>query len=391
MLVPASLAEHTVESLYAAHRRDRAWIYRLLLLGAFGALASLPLIKVDVSVRAPGMVCPASGRTELRVAVSGRIEQVLAGENESVEAGQALVVLASTDLDERLARQRARQAECAGVLHDLARLIRTTGVGETEASAEFLTAALRQEWVQYTVQRDAYRLAANKAQGELARYTTLSEKGIATRQEWENARYEAERLAMESRLLAEQARSRWQDRLKEEGSALADFDSAITRLEDERAQCTLRAPKSGVLLGLTGLNPGTYVAGGQVLGILSPADALLVETQVPSRDIAQVKLGQAARLQVDAYPYTEWGTLEGVVTAISGDWAGGADASGGPPVFKVLVRPSRLFLSLPGGMRGELKKGLTLSARFTVARRSLWQLLYDDAGAWLNPQDQRRT
>ena len=388
MFIPASHAEHTVESLYAGPGREPPWTYRILLAGVIGVLASLPFIKVDVSVRAPGMVRPATERTELRLAVSGRVEQVLVRDNATVAAGQELLVLSTTDLDERLARNRALQAEHVAASADLARLIAATESGLAPPEVDFQTPALRQEMAQYSVQLGSYRLAEEKARGELARYTTLAGKGIATQQEWENARYEAERLRAESRLLAEQSRTRWQARWREETTALAGLVSDQQRLQEEREHYTLRAPAEGALLGFTGWSPGTYVASGQVLGAISPDDALLVETQVTSRDIGLVRIGQPARLQVDAFPYTEWGTLEGVVTAISGDWVGGGEKTA--PGFKVMVRPSRLHLNLPGGIRGELKKGLTLSARFLVARRSLLQLLYDDASAWLNPNDRRQ-
>ena len=36
--------------------------------------------------------------------------------------------------------------------------------------------------------------------------------------------------------------------------------------------------------------------------------------------------------------------------------------------------------------KGKLKKGMTLQAYFNVARRSLYQLLYDKIDNWLNPQ-----
>ena len=39
-LLPADLAAHTVESLYAEHGAPRLWIYWLVLLGVIGALAS---------------------------------------------------------------------------------------------------------------------------------------------------------------------------------------------------------------------------------------------------------------------------------------------------------------------------------------------------------------
>jgi HlyD family secretion protein len=389
MFAPASLAEHTVESLYAEHGREQPWTYRLLLVGVIGALASLPFIKVDVSVRAPGMVRPAAERIELRLAASGRIEQVLVRDNESVEAGQALVILASTDLNERLARNRALQADRREAMADLAGLVSAvTSAGEMKEE-QFQTSALRQEHSQYLVQRAAGRRAAIRAQNELDRITTLAGKGIVTQQELDNARYEQERQQSELRMVQEQALSRWQARLRDEGTTLADLASEEQRLNEERSHYSLRAPAGGVLLGFTGWNPGTYVTAGQVVGMISPDAKLIVETQVASHDIGLVQPGQRVRLQVDAYPYTEWGMIDGVVSSISGDWI--ASGSGGSaPGFKVMVRPEALRLNLSNGIHADLKKGLTLSARFLVARRSLLQLLYDDASAWLNPNDQRR-
>ncbi len=389
MFAPASLAEHTVESLYAEHGREQPWTYRLLLAGVIGALASLPFIQVDVSVRAPGMVRPATERTELRLAVSGRIEQVLVRDNESVEAGQTLVVIASTDLDERLARNRALQAERRDLWADLSDLVATPDSAERKAD-RFRTAALRQEYNQYRVQMVASERAVARALIELDRITLLAAQGIITQQELDNARYEWERQQSDARLAQEQALSRWQTRLREESTALADLASEAQRLNEERIHYTVRAPASGVLLGFSGWNSGAYVAAGQVVGMISPDANLVVETQVASRDIGLVQPGQRVRLQVDAYPYTEWGMIDGVVSTISGDWTVG-NSDGSAPGFKVMVQPKTLRLHLSSGSHADLKKGLTLSARFLVARRSLLQLLYDDASAWLNPNDQRQT
>ncbi len=52
-------------------------------------------------------------------------------------------------------------------------------------------------------------------------------------------------------------------------------------------------------------------------------------------------------------------------------------------------RIAATYLALPNGLRGDLKKGLTLSVRFLVARRSMLQILYQDVSAWLNPDDNR--
>ena len=417
-MIPASLGENTVEHLYAEHGPDRPWIYWLVLAGVTGALASLPLIKVDVSVRATGLIRPTTERAELRTAISGHVAEVLVQDNDRVQSGQPLLVLRSRDLEERLARNLVLEADHADLIADLQILTtgpvvasaRPSGNGEAKGvttgtlrrpsplpggpvvNLSFRTAALRQEYSQFLAQVDSYQLAEAKAGNELARYTTLAAKGIATRQELDNAQYEVERLQAESRLLVAQTRARWQARLRDEQTAQADLVSEAQRLQEEQTQYTLRSPAAGVLVGFSGWSAGGFVAAGQTLGAVSPEDDLQVEAHVSPRDIGLVRMGQAARLQIDAYPYTQWGTLDGTVSSISGDLVSGAgnnatNSSGSAPAgFKVLVRPATTFLALPNGVRGELKKGLTLSARFHVARRSILQLLYDDVSAWLDPQ-----
>ena len=408
-LLPADLAAHTVESLFAEHGAPRPWIYWLVLFGVIGALASLPLIDVDVSVRAAGLVRPTNERAELRSAVAGILAEVLVRDNDRVADRQPLLVLHSGDLNERLARNRAQQAEHAALIADLKWLINAEDAksakepDRTNISAlavtsafQFQTHALRQEHAQFLAQADSSRLAEAKARNELARYTTLAGKGIATQQDLDNARYEAERLEAESRLLVEQTLSRWQGRLRDELTAQANLASQAEQLREAQAQFTLRAPADGVLVGFTGWSAGGFIAAGQSLGAVSPEGTLQMEVYVSPRDIGLVRVGQAARLQIDAYPYTQWGTLDGTVTGISGDLVGGVDpnaATGNgraaPAAFKVLVRPNADFLTLPNGVRGDLKKGLTLPARFLVARRSVFQLLYEDVSAWLDPQDNR--
>jgi multidrug resistance efflux pump len=410
-LLPAQLAQHTVESLYASHGPQRPWIYWLLLSGAIGGMASLPLIKIDVSVRAPGLVRPTLERVEVRPAVSGHIAQVLGQDNQNVQSGQPLLVIGSPDLEERLARNQALQAEHAELMHDL-QILTTEPVvvtgnpsGDTAkrdviAGPLFVTsllyegsvvkpllrtAALRQEYTQLETQLKAWHLAETKARNELARSTVLEARGIATRQELEAARFEAERLQAESQLLVAETLVRWESRLREERSAAAALISEAERLREEKAHYTLRAPASGQLLGFGRWSVGGFVSAGQSLGIVSPETALQVETYVSPRDIGQIHVGQTARLQIDTYAYTQWGTLEGIVTGITGDLL--HDTSNErSPAYKVLVKPAANSITLSNGLRGELKKGLTLSARFVVSRRSLLQLLYEDASAWLDPK-----
>jgi HlyD family secretion protein len=55
------------------------------------------------------------------------------------------------------------------------------------------------------------------------------------------------------------------------------------------------------------------------------------------------------------------------------------------PVYRVPVSLDHSTLRLRNGYRGEIRKGMTLTARFVVAHRSLLQLLHDDVADWLDP------
>jgi HlyD family secretion protein len=88
-----------------------------------------------------------------------------------------------------------------------------------------------------------------------------------------------------------------------------------------------------------------------------------------------------ASFQIDAFDYNEWGLLSGQVTDIAHDVV----LLNNQPTFKITCQLAHTSLQLKNGYRGNIKKGMTLQARFSVAKRSLFQLLFDKADDWLNP------
>ncbi|PCI01970.1 MAG: hypothetical protein COB81_06425 [Flavobacteriaceae bacterium] len=55
------------------------------------------------------------------------------------------------------------------------------------------------------------------------------------------------------------------------------------------------------------------------------------------------------------------------------------------PVFKIKCQLDQKHLRLKNNFKGNLKKGMTFTARFKLAERSLFDLLYDKIDDWLNP------
>ena len=154
------------------------------------------------------------------------------------------------------------------------------------------------------------------------------------------------------------------------------------QLTEVRSLYIIKAPVDGTVLGLDGVFEGSYVQSGQRIGDISPTSDCVIDVSVPPKDIGRISKGQPVYIQVEAYPYTVWGLLPGHVIRISADYVQENDTTS---AFRVVVRPDRDFLETREGLRGVLKKGMTVNARFLVARRSLWELLYQSLDQIFNP------
>ncbi|MCK7555323.1 hypothetical protein MKQ70_10045 [Chitinophaga sedimenti] len=111
----------------------------------------------------------------------------------------------------------------------------------------------------------------------------------------------------------------------------------------------------------------------------------MAECYVSPRDIAYLKAGMPARFQVEAFNYNEWGLVQGKVLSVDNDFT----MMDNQPVFKVRCAFASPAVETAHGVKGQLKKGMTLQARFILTKRSLFQLLYDKADDWINPNNRK--
>lgn len=121
-----------------------------------------------------------------------------------------------------------------------------------------------------------------------------------------------------------QARSDWMSRagveLSQAQAELSAQRQTLPALSDRVDRTVIRAPLSGkvnrVLVTTVG---GSVSAGMPVAEIVPSDDTLYIEALVRPSDIAAVRLGQPARVEITAYNSAIFGTLDGRVTSISPD------------------------------------------------------------------------
>ena len=193
----------------------------------------------------------------------------------------------------------------------------------------------------------------------------------------------AEARARLTKLREEIATNREQLRrlLAAEGPVAATLDqqNRIARLESEAAaaeinlrQTTVRAPSDGVLTELSVRGPGNVVQAGQQVAALAPAGARLVfEAQVLNKDMARITTGLPVKLKFDAFPFQEYGVIEGRILTVAPDAAGEHGAA-----YKVTILAGQTT-SLANGKTLALRSGMTATAEIITERKTILQLILE--------------
>jgi len=149
---------------------------------------------------------------------------------------------------------------------------------------------------------------------------------------------------------------------------------------------TLVAPTDSVVLEIAKLSQGSVVREAETLFTLVQLDTTLEsEVQIDSIDTGYVKVGDTARLKLDAFPFQKHGTLTGKIQTISED-AFRRDNQGNPSLLaqgtdafylsRITFGKSKLK-NMPE--QAKLLPGMTLTAEIVVGQRSvisylLWPL-----------------
>jgi len=157
-----------------------------------------------------------------------------------------------------------------------------------------------------------------------------------------------------------------------DAEALAEVHHArLEALTFEVDRRTVRAIATGTLEDITPCTPGLGVLPGQVLATLLPHSEIHVVTFFHPEDaVGRVRQGQTAKLRIDNFPWTQYGTVDATVERV-----GSEPRDGMVRVELKIVRPNP---SIP------LVHGLTGLAEIEVERISPFKLLLRMSGQLLS-------
>ncbi|HYG40327.1 MAG TPA: HlyD family efflux transporter periplasmic adaptor subunit [Cytophagales bacterium] len=380
-LFPKEIIEYSAESHFYDFSVSSKVIYLSVLLFLIGAIASLPFIYINISVKSNGLIRPLTEKNIINSPVSGRVKILNIKDNLPVTENQTLLVLESPIIEEQIHTNRNRAVKITRFIDDLRLLINKMTISPFSNISNLKTTLYDQSYLHFQQQLSETNNAYKKAEKEFKRNKLLFNEKVISRVEYDNNKFNLDQAATDIDLLVKSQTVKWQSDLNSYQRELTELEADYRRFQRDKERYVIKAPLSGTIQNFIGIYSGSFIHANQKIAEISPDSGLIVECYVTPADIGLIKKGSKARFQIDAFNYNEWGIITGKITDISNDII----VTDGQPLFKIKCSMDKNFLELENGYVGKVKKGMTLRARFLIAERSLFQLLYDNVDDWLNP------
>ena len=392
---------------------------KLIAISAVGILALTlwaEFAQVDQVTRGTGKVIPSSRVQLVQPAEPAVIKDILVRNGQSVKRGQLLVRLddaqASSELgqlqteNERLAvrAQRLQQEASGGALGctgedcaDEQRLqqVRVATARSRESALASAVEQRRRDLQEAQATAAALEDSVRLAKQQVDMLAPLARQGIVPQTDLLSAQRDyvdvqgrlgaARQAAARASASIGQAQSELSSaRLDFRQQALSERSEVTTKMavneqtirgaEARQQRNELRAPADGVVNDVQVNTVGGFVNAGQkIMQIVPVGEKLLIEARVSPKDIAFVKVGDAANVKVTAYDFSIFGGLRGVVRQVSADSI--FDEGEKQAYYTVLVETERSYI-VRNGARLPIVPGMICDVEVLTGRRSILSYLF---------------
>jgi len=153
-------------------------------------------------------------------------------------------------------------------------------------------------------------------------------------------------------------------------------NAELEQINIELGKTTINAPISGIILKSNLRNVSQSVRSGEEIAQIAPRNTnLVIKALVAAQDRGKIKVNQLAQMRVSAYPYPDYGILEGKVVSISPDIINSERSriNTEPPYYEVIIRPDRTYLK--DNTNYGIQSGMDVSADIVVKQETVLQFI----------------
>ena len=156
---------------------------------------------------------------------------------------------------------------------------------------------------------------------------------------------------------------------------ISDLERQLVEVEDTLSKEILSAPVDGLVFGLVPSSPGYATSAGETLVNVVPGGVLEAKIFVTNRDVGFLKKGMKAQVRVDAFPYTQFGSLPGTLKSV-GTLPIKPDAQNPQPRFPAYIELQRETLR-KGQDEFPVSAGQSVQANLILRDKRVISLLTD--------------
>ncbi|MEP0751315.1 HlyD family efflux transporter periplasmic adaptor subunit [Trichocoleus sp. Lan] len=383
----------------------------LFLVGTFGVAVMLAAYtQYNITVKAAAVVRPIGELRIVQAATEGTIKSISVKENQVVKQGDAIAILDNSQLQTKKSQLKGniqnnqqqlsqiaaqisaldsqQKAEWNLMNRNIASAQADLGRNQRDYQEKQITTKAEVQEAQASV--DLARVQMNQYQ-QLANTGAIAQLQIKEKEEAfkaaqarlqrakatlnpsaapvaiANERIAQERATGESTLatLNKERKTLIQRQIEIQNQLNSDTYE-FKQIGMELQKSTIRAPASGTILKLELRNASQVVRAAEPIAQIAPSNTpLIVKARVAAQDIGKVAVGQKVQMRVSAYPYPDYGTLSGKVSAITPDAIApennNANAPAVPPSYEVTIQPEKINL-IKGDRPYPIQPGMEIAA-----------------------------
>lgn len=337
---------------------SKALAWTIIATASFGFVYAV-FARIDEVVLATGELQPLGAERPVKAPFAGVIQEILVKEGQKVNLGDTLL-----RFDPEVSRKRKETLETQIKLErkrfeEESRSIkaRKKGIQETINGVQ---RSLKTEMEIYT------NILPLAEIGALQLTETLRQRNRVEQLESEVAQSMADLEEVEAQLLKLEQQS-----LRE----ISDLERQLVEVGDIITKERLDAPVAGIIYGMVPSSPGYAATAGETLVKVVPGGEIEAKIFVTNRDVGFLESGMKAQVRVDAFPYTQFGSIPGSLKTV-GTLPVEPDQQNPVPRFPAYVKLDREYLS-KGDDQYEVRAGQSVQVNLVLRDKRVISLLTD--------------
>ena len=356
-IVVSSLSPQEVQ-LRPAPVWSRALAWTIISTASFGFIFAI-FAKIDEVVLAPGELQPLGAERPVKAPFAGVIKDIVVKEGQKVLAGDTLL-----KFDADVSRKRKETLE--------------TQIKLENKRFEEESRAVKARKRGVVARLNGFKRSLSTESGIYENILPLAEIGAMQQTEVLRQRNKVEQLDSEvqqSEADLEEVEAQLNKLEQESLREISDLERQLVEVQDTITKEKLTAPVSGIVFGMVPSSAGYAASAGETLVKVVPGGEIEAKIYITNKDVGFMKPGMKAQIRVDAFPYTQFGSITGALKSV-GTLPLEPDQQHPMPRFPAYVKIDKEYLE-KDGEKYAISAGQSVQVNLILRDKRVISLLTD--------------